>query len=411
MPNSSPSRLKRTPRKAAVVVILGLLTAFAPFATDMYLSGLPALARSFHTNDAQAQLTLSTFFFGLAVGQFFYGPLSDRLGRRAPLLFGISLFTLASALELLTGNMNMFIGLRFLQAVGGCAGMIIGRAVVRDLFQGQEAARVFSLMMLVQGVGPILAPVLGSLIMTFASWRWILVFLTGFGLFCLALTTFGLPETLPESRRTRLGLGRLWRVLMALMVRRDFIVPTLSGGVALSSLFAFISGSPFVLMHLHGVSPGRYGLLFALNAAGMIVTGQINVLLLRRFRTVVLLRAALLLECCLAATLLAVADTTNLPLFLLSLFSTLALVPIIGANSTALAMEASGRNAGNASTIIGVLQFCLAGLASALVSLLHNDTAYPLAGLICSCAVIGTAVQLLGGSGKGGRARERAISG
>ncbi|MGE4506386.1 MAG: multidrug effflux MFS transporter [Desulfovibrionaceae bacterium] len=405
MSKSSFFRSKRAPRKAAIVVILGLLTAFAPFATDMYLSGLPAIAQSFHTDGGKAQLTLSTFFFGLAVGQFFYGPLSDRLGRRGPLLFGVSLFTLTSFFELLTGDMNVFIGLRFLQAVGGCAGMIIGRAVVRDLFQGQEAAKVFSLMMLVQGVGPILAPVLGSLIMTFASWRWILVFLTGFGLFCLALAGFGLPETLPESRRTRLGLGRLWRVLLSLMIRRGFIVPTLSGGVALSSLFVFISGSPFVLMRLHGVSPGRYGLLFALNAVGMIVAGQVNVLLLRRFRTLVLLRAALLLECCLAAILLAVANTSSLPLFLLALFSTLALIPLIGANCTALAMGASGRNAGNASTIIGVLQFCLAGLASALVSLLHNETAYPLAGLIFACALIGTAIQFLAGNGEGDTSR------
>lgn len=379
-----------------IIFVLGLVTSFAPFATDMYLSGLPSIAISFHTDVGRAQLTLSTFFFGLAVGQVFYGPLSDRYGRRRPLIFGIILFTCTSFLELLTQDMSVFIGLRFLQAIGGCAGMIIGRAVVSDLFEEQEAARVFSFLMLVQGIGPIVAPVLGSVLISVSSWRMILVFLTSLGTLCLVAALFGLPETLPPERHQKLGLKHIGQIMGTLIRRRAFIVPAVSGGLAMACMFVFISGSPFVLMNLYGVTPRHYGFLFALNAIGMTVASQINAGLLKRYKVTVILKGAFVFASCVMGILFAITGTSSLLLFLFVLFVGLAVLPVIAANSTSLAMSASGSYAGNASTIIGVIQFSLAGLASFLVSSFHNDTAYPLTGFIFGCAALGSLVFVFG---------------
>lgn len=395
----------RPMRKGWIVVILGLLTATAPFATDMFLSGIPAVAQSFGTDVGQAQLALSVFFFGLAVGQCFYGPIIDRYGRRRPLLFGSMLFTVTSCLEVMATDLTWFLALRFLQALGGCAGMVIGRAVVLDLFGGQEAARVFSLLMLVQGIGPILAPVLGGAILSVASWRMILVFLTIFGLACTILVARCFAETLDPANRQDIRLGHVGGIMKRLAATPGFIVPTLSGGIATAAMFVFISGSPFVFINLYGVSPGGYSLLFALNAVGMIAAGQCNAWLLKRFRVMTLLKAALAADCAITALLLFLAGDAPLPLFAAVLFTGLALLPIVGANSTALAMSASRAVAGNASTFIGVIQFALAALNSTLVSLLHDGTSFPMAGLIFCSVLLGAVVQFIGSAKVGRQAR------
>lgn len=382
--------------KTRIVLILGLITASAPFATDMFLSGIPVIAHSFGTDAGHAQLTLSVFFFGLAVGQLFYGPLIDRYGRRKPLLFGVLLFTLASFLEIPTSNLALFLGLRFLQALGGSAGMIIGRAVVLDLFQGHEAARVFSFLMIVLGIGPIVAPVLGGLILSVASWRWILVFLAGFGLLCAVLVYSWVAETLNPEHRQPIKLGAIATIMRSLATQPKFMVPAISGGLSMASMFVFISGSPFVLIDLYGVSPANYSLLFAINAVGMIVFGHLNARLLRHFRITAILNVALIADCCLMGLLLHGAGHVSLPVFLGLLFPALALLPIVSANTTALAMAQSGPSAGNASTIIGVLQFVLAGLSSSLVSVLHDGTALPMAGLLFVCALLALLVQFSG---------------
>jgi DHA1 family bicyclomycin/chloramphenicol resistance-like MFS transporter len=382
-----------------LTLILGALTAFAPFATDMYLSSFPSIARDLAADPGQVQLTLSVFFFGLAAGQLLYGPLSDRLGRRRPLLAGIALFVASSGLVVVVPDILGFVALRLLQAVGGCAGMVISRAIIGDLFEWKTAARVLATLMLVQGMGPILAPILGGYILTLAGWRMIFWFLVLFGALCFAAVLFLIPETLPEDRRRREGLGRMLRTFGTLLVRREFIIPTLAGGLAVGEIFAFISGSPYVLMTLYGRNQQEYGWLFGLNALGMTATAYVGRILLRHFSPRQVLAGALGVNLGLAAVLLALARTPSLVLFMLPLSMCLAMNPVIGATSTAMAMNAGRDASGSASAIIGVTQFGFASLASALVGLLHNGTPYPMTGVILCCGLAAVLVAYFGSRG------------
>jgi MFS transporter, DHA1 family, multidrug resistance protein len=385
---------KPSVQSVRIILILGALTAFAPLATDMYLSSFPSIARDLQSDIGSVQLSLSTFFLGLAVGQLFYGPLIDRLGRRIPLLAGILLFTLASALLMLSPNITSFIGLRFLQAIGGCVGMIVSRAVIHDLFSEMEAARALSLMMVIQGVGPIMAPILGGYVLALGNWQAVFGFLVLFGLLCLLAAWRHLPETLPAAQRQRVPAGQMLRNFGRLLSKRAFIVPTLASSLALATLFAFISGSPFVFMDLYGVSQQHYGWLFGLNALGMVIASQINRLLLRRVSAQALLVAAVLVSVVAGAGLLAVSETRSLLWLMLPLLVCLSCVPLLGANGTAIAMAACDSQAGTASSIVGVLQFGIASLVSALVGILHNGTAYPMTGLIFASSLLAGVVLL-----------------
>lgn len=374
------------PRILRLTLILASLTAFAPFATDMYLASFPLLAGSFNADVGSIQLSLSVFFLGLALGQLVYGPLIDRFGRKPPLLFGVGLFVITSLLIAVAPSIEIFIGLRFLQAMGGSAGMIVSRAMIADLFSEREVARVLSLMMVVQGLAPILAPILGGYTIAMAGWEAVFLFLALFGLACLMAAGWGLTETLPPHQRRREHLVHVLTIWRQLLATHDFIVPTLTGALASAGTFAFISGSPFVYMELHGVSQQHYGWLFGLNVVGMILAAQLNRLLLTRYTLRVILGAGLAVMVLASAILVLLSGTTSLPLFVALIFVSLANIPLIGANATALAMVASGAHRGSGSAIIGVLQFGIASLVSATVSLLHDGTARPMTAVILACA-------------------------
>jgi len=378
---------------AHLALLLGALTAFAPFSTDMYLSSFPDIARDFACDLGQVQFSLSTFVFGLALGQLLYGPLIDRFGRRRPLLAGIALFTLSSAGLAFAPGIASFIGLRLLQALGGCAGMIVSRAIIRDVFDERDAAHVLSLMMAVQGVGPIAAPILGSALLRAAGWQAIFVFLCLLGLACLICTARGLDETLPAPARKRLNPREIAVGFGHLLTRRAFMLPTLAGSLALGGLFAFISASPFVFMSRFGLGPQAYAWLFGLNAIGMTAASQLNRMLLRRHAPRAILGGALAVALAAAGLLFAVSGTLRLVILLPPLFVCIAMVPLIGANSVAIAMGACGELAGSASSVIGALQFGVAGVVSALVGMLHNGTAYPMTGLILACALLALVLQ------------------
>ncbi|WDS35129.1 multidrug effflux MFS transporter [Pseudoxanthomonas sp.] len=375
-----------------LVLLLGALSAFAPFATDMYLSGFPAIARDLHTDVAHVQMSLSSFFLGLCVGQLLYGPMTDAWGRRGPLLVGIWLFTVTSLLLVLSPHVELLIGVRALQAVGGCAGMIVARAVIQDLMEPREAARTLSTMMMVQGLGPVLAPLLGGWLLALAGWRSVFVFLALFGGACLISVWRGLPETLPSHRRRPLHLGDSLRTFAALLRMPGFIVPALTGATAMAAMFAYIAGSPYVFMSLHGVSQQHYGWLFAFNAVGMIIAGRVNVVLLRRLSPIAVLRVAVCVMAATAATLLILRDSPALPLLVAPLFVCIGCVPMVAANSVALAMGVGRFAAGSASSLVGALQFGLAAAASALVGTLDDGSALPMTAVMLGCA--GTAVVL-----------------
>jgi MFS transporter, DHA1 family, multidrug resistance protein len=378
-----------------MIFILGMLTTFAPFATDMYLASFPAIAGTLSTSVDRVQFSLSTFMFGVAVGQLCYGPIIDRYGRRWPLMAGIALFILTSVAVPFCHDISVFIGLRFIQAVGGCAGMIISRAIIHDVFDQQQAARALSAMMVVQGIGPIAAPILGGYILILAGWHAIFVFLACFGGVCLWLVYSAVPETHVRSAQApsmRQILATFWHLL----IEPGFIVPTLSSSFAMASMFAFISGSPFVFMDLHGVSQQAYGWLFGLNALGMTIAGQFNRYLLHRYSPKAIYICALGVNIVAGLGLFCVSGSHALYVIVIPLFCCLAILPALGANGIAIAMSKSGANGGSASSLIGVIQFALAGLVSALVGMLHNGTAYPMSGLILGCALLSGLVICVG---------------
>ncbi len=380
----------------SLTLILAALTAFAPLSTDMYLASFSSLAETFGTDEGRVQLSLSVFFFGLSVGQLIYGPLVDRFGRKPPLIAGLLIFTLASAAIVVAPTVESFIALRLCQALGGCAGMVVSRAIVADLFDERGSARFLSQMMLVQGLAPIVAPLLGGYILAVAPWEAIFVVLTLFGVGCLWAASRGLPETLPPERRHAQGIGGVIRAFGEVVSNRDFMAPALSGAFAAACIFAFITGSPFVYMHLHGVGQQHYGWLFGLNACGMIVASQINRVLLRWFSTQRVMAGALAFNVLMGTVLVASAASVPLPLLVALLMLCLSTGPLIGANSTAIAMSHVGAHRGTASSVLGVMQFAVASLASAAVGLLHNGTVYPMVGIILAGGVLASLAYFMG---------------
>ncbi len=387
-PSIATSTLRQSSPSAILTWVLGALSVFAPFSTDMYLSGFVDIAHDFDTDIASVQLTLSTFFFGLAVGQLFYGPIIDRYGRKKPLLFGIALFVVSSILIVWAPNIEVFIGLRLLQAIGGCSGMIISRAIIQDLYHEREAAKALSLMMVVQTVGPITAPVVGAYLLVLGGWQAVFYFLIGFGLVCALLTAQNVPESLPVEARQKQGIGELLGVFKGFIINRRFIAPTLAGAMSNAVMFCFISGSPFVLMQLFGLSQQAYGWMFSATALGMVVTSQANRMLLKRFTAGSLFQASIVISLVASVALVLLRNTESLWLFMIPLAICVSMVPMVCANSMAIAMSQSGSGAGTASSLIGVTQFAMAGAVSALVGALHNGTSLPMCGMILACTLL-----------------------
>ncbi len=372
-----------------LIIILGTLTAFAPLSIDMYLPGLPAIAHEFNVPMSVVQQTLAIFFIGLAFGQALYGPVADRMGRRRPLLFGCALYVIASFGCAMAPDIGSLIVLRLAQALGGCAGVVIARSVVRDLFDQRESARMFSFLMLVMGIAPILAPFVGGQVLAIWGWREVFFVLAGFGVLCMLMVLFGLPETLPAERRIQAGLGEALRVYGRLLSDVHFMGFVLASGLASAAMFTYISGSPFVFIELNGVPAERFGLIFGTNAFGLIAASQLNRVLLNRYDDRQILRVALMVT---AGSALLLFLTTALgiggfPLMLTLIFICIGSTGFVGPNATAAALANHGRQAGSASALIGAIQFALGAAAGALLGMLHNGTALPMTGVIALCGV------------------------
>jgi len=375
------------------ILLLGAIIALAPMSIDLYLPALPTLQQALGGTAAQGQLTLSVYFLGLAMGQLIYGPVSDRIGRRKPLYFGLALYALAALGCALATDINSLIALRFLQALGGCAGMVIVRAVVRDLYTPQEMARVLSMLLLVMGVAPILAPLIGSWVFVAFGWQAVFGVLVAYGLGCLIMAAKYLPETLArpgealEFMRVLKGYGRLLR-------HRRFMGYALSGGIAQASLFAYIAVSSFVFIDFYALSPTQYGLLFGVNAFGLILGSQINNWMLTRYRAERVLRGALIAYSGFGVVLamVVIADLGGLPGVLIPLWCCIASLGFTFPNSTAAAMAPFGDRAGMAAALLGTLQYGLAAIASGVVASLHDGTALAMALAIAACGLISVIV-------------------
>ena len=358
-----------------LVLFLGALTAFSPLTIDMYLPALPTMADTFGVTTVDVQATVSSYLVGLALGQLLYGPLSDATGRKFPLYIGIILYIVASLGCVLAPNVDAMIVLRFFQALGGCVGMIIARAIVRDFVTGQEAARLLSTMMLVMGVAPILAPVLGSYILAVADWRAIFLLLSGFGAACLAVTYFYLPETLPPARRRPGGVGIALRTYGHLLRNRRLMGFVLSNGFVFANLFVYITGSPQLFIGIFGLSPVAYAWLFGSNAAGMIVVSQINRALLRRWSLYQILAGALAFNLFACLAMFAVAEVAaNVWTLWAGLLIAQSSLGMISPNSAAAALSGDPSHAGSASSLTGTAPYLLGAAAGALLSVLPHDS-------------------------------------
>ncbi len=375
-----PAQTRYTPAVAAsrgsLIVLLGGLTAFGPLSIDMYLPGMPAIARDLGASEGAVQLTLASFFAGITLAQLGYGPIADHWGRRRTLLLGLSIYVAASLGCALAPSAPALVVLRFAQALGGAAGLVIPRAIVRDLWSGRDAARVLSLLMLVMGAAPVLAPSLGGILVELLGWRAVFAALAIMGAIALVAAARALPETSPPAVAT----GTLAARYGALFRHRAFLGYALTGGLAGAAMFAYIAASPFVLMELCGLSPRAYAIVFGCNAVGYIGGAQVNRRLLARHGSREILDRAVAVSVAAGAITIVLA-TTGPPLvpLLMTLFVFLASLGFVGPNAVALALEDQGSRAGLASALLGTLQFAAAALVAAAVSVAGGGSALPMA--------------------------------
>jgi len=362
-----------------VVVILGALSAFGPLSVDFYLPALPQLTSDFNASASAGQATLTACVLGLAFGQLAAGPFSDRFGRRPPLLAGLALYCAASLGCAVAPSIWVLVLLRLVQGLSGAAGIVVARSVVRDLTSGAAAARLFSILMLVLGVVPIVAPLAGGGLLRLTSWRGLFVILAAVDAAILVATALGLRETLPAARRRRRGEASTG--FAELLHDRRFVSYATVLGLAFGAMFSYIAGSSFVLQDLYGISPQLYGGIFALNALGIVSCSLLNRRLVERVGPAGMLQIGVLAGAAAGTTLLAVVlvGDVGLPGILPCLFVVVATIGLVIPNSTALALTDYPHSAGAASALLGASQFVLGALAAPLVGLAGRGSPVPMA--------------------------------
>lgn len=367
--------------KARFALVLGGITAVGPLSIDMYLPALPQLTGDLGATSAQAQLTLTTMLLGLAFGQIIAGPISDSVGRRKPLLVGLGVYVLASVVCTLSGSVYVLTGLRLIQGLGASAGMVIARAAVRDLYSGAEAARFFSSLMLVVGLSPILAPIIGGQILAHTSWRGVFVVLTGLGVLLTLVAAFALPETKPAQWRQPARVGPTLRTFGRLLAEPTFLGNALAAGFAIAAMFAYISGSAFVLQNVYGLSPQAFSLVFGANAIGLVGGTQTNARLVGRIASESQLLLTALITAAVAGATVVTVVLAGLPLWmiLVALFIMIASLGFVMPNTLMLALARHREVSGSASALLGVCQFVIGALAAPLVGIGGVGSALPMA--------------------------------
>jgi DHA1 family bicyclomycin/chloramphenicol resistance-like MFS transporter len=358
-----------------LVLVLGSLIALGPLTIDLYLPALPTLAADLATSEASVQLTLTGTLVGLALGQLLVGPLSDAFGRRRPLLVGIGTHVMASLLCVVAPNVAVLGGLRVLEGVGAASASVVAMAIVRDLFVGRAAATLFSRLMLVMGVAPVVAPTLGGELLRFTSWRGVFAALAVLGVLLVVLAALAVPETLPAHRRRPVGVGSTLRTYRGLLRDRTFVGLVLVAGLGMAALFGYVAGSSFVYQQEFGLDEQEFGLLFGAGAAWLIVGTQLNAALLRRFEPRALLPAALALGAAAGLLLLVLAatGTGGLAGVVAPLWTALFAFGLVIPNAPALALSRHGEAAGTAAALLGAMQMGVGAVVSPVVGLLGND--------------------------------------
>lgn len=392
---------KNNSSHAVIILLLGALIAISPFSIDMYLPSFPAIASDFDTDIAVVGYSLTSYYAGLCVGQLIYGILIDRFGRKKPLMVGLLIYIGAALGCALSPDISSLIVIRLFMALGGCVGMVAARAIVRDLFPPQDTAKILSILVLVMGIAPIIAPTIGGFVNGWLGWRWVFGVMAGIVILIAIAVKLMLPETKQEDRSVSLKLSNVFSEYALVLRNRAFLVYTLAGGISYAGMYAYIAGSPFVFMEKFGFSEKSYGWAFAFNACGLIIGSQVNRRALKKYTSEqichlagILLFVTGLLFVGTAALGLASAELT-----LAFTFSFLFFIGFINPNTTALALRQFTAATGRASAVLGSMQMVCGVIASALISLLHNGSLTIMPAVMFGCTVA-TLLLLLSKAGR-----------
>jgi MFS transporter, DHA1 family, multidrug resistance protein len=385
-------------KRFILILILGLLSALGPFSIDMYLPAFPAIAAGLKTTVDTMSYSLASFFIGICLGQLLCGPLLDRFGRKIPICVGLILYILASIGAAMSSSLEMLIVLRFFQALGGCVGIVAPRAIVRDKFPVEESAKIFSLLILVLGISPLLAPTVGSYVLAVLGWQYVFIVLAFIAVLMFILVIFWLPESRQPDPNFSLKPLPIVRTFRSVLKEPQFYTYALAGGVSSAGLFAYLSGSPFVFMKLYGVTGHQYGQIFALIAAGLIGSSQLNNFFLKKYSSKQLMTTLMIFQAVIGGTLAMGTVTGFLGLYgtIFLIFLFLGCQGFIFPNSAALSMAPFAKEAGTASALMGALQMAMGAVSSSIVGFLNTRTAIPMAAVMAACPLIGIAILTLG---------------
>lgn len=377
--------------RTTVILILGALSALGPFSIDMYLSAFPNIAENFQVSENEVSYTLSSYFIGICIGQMFWGPILDRFGRKTPLILGLLVYVLASLGCSLAHTLEQLVVLRFVQAIGACIGLVAPRAIIRDAFPVKEIAKVFSLMMLILSVSPLLAPTVGSYVVKYAHWQSIFYILTGICLLITVMVLLYMPETKGPDESISLKPRPIVQGFIKVFNNNEFLIYTFAGSISAAGLYAYIAGSPVVFMDIYKVSKTQYGWIFATVAACLISCSQLNNVLLKKYSNPQIIRVCFRIQA-LAGIALLLGSYTDV----LGLYGTIAFIAVylgcqgfIYPNTSALSLAPFSKDAGIASALMGAIQMGLGALTATIIASFKAHNTVPLAMVMASCAFIG----------------------
>ncbi|MBC7849090.1 MAG: multidrug effflux MFS transporter [Chitinophagaceae bacterium] len=391
MPNNRPPRF-------FIILLLGFLTAISPFAIDMYLPAFSLIAKDFGTTPARISLSVASYFIGLSFGQLLYGPLLDRFGRKKPLYIGLTVFVIACVACMQTHNVESLIAFRFIQALGGCVAWVAAMTMVRDFFPVEESAKIFSTLVLILGLSPLLAPTIGGYISVWLGWQWVFIFLALLALVIVVLVGIFLPEPHPADPSVSLKAGPMLQTFFSILKERTFLIYTLAGAFSFSTMFIYVAGSPAVFMEHYKVTPQVYGGIFALLSVGFIGGNQVNILLLKKYSSQRIFKSAVLFQ-----VLVSILYFIGVYYGWLNLYSTIAMLFIVLSclgltypNASAIALSPFTKNLGSASALLGFLQLGIAGGISSFVGMFETQGSLAIAVLLPATAIISMIILAIG---------------
>ncbi|MGR3809725.1 multidrug effflux MFS transporter [Jiulongibacter sp. NS-SX5] len=384
--------------RSVLILILGVLSAIGPFSIDTYLAGFPKIAADFDVTIDVVSYSLSSFFIGISVGQMLYGPLLDRFGRKGPLLIGLVIYLLASLGCAFAPSIEILIGLRFVQAVGGCVGMVAPRAIVRDLFPLHESAKIFSMLILILGVSPIIAPTVGSYMITHLDWHSVFFLQAGLGISLFLAVYFILGESKGADPEISLRPKHITKTFWGIFTNIQFFTYAFAGSLVAAGVYAYVSGSPLIFMEIHGLNEKQYGWLFGFLAGGLILSSQLNNLALRKFNSEQIIKVAIPLQVSFGAIMcfMSILEIHSLFSIVTLLFLFFSCQGFSFPNSSALSLVPFSKEAGSASALMGALQMGFGALSSALVGVFADGTDLPMTTIIAVFALAGFVIFVIG---------------